>query len=148
MSLKLPLEDVLLNVKAESYEEALRIASSHLFKAGKVKQSYAESLLMREREYPTGLKMGNFNVAIPHTDYLHANTTQILVMTLNPQVSWHNMADAEEAIPVRLVVLSVFDKPEYQLEALQKIIGTLQNQTLVKQIISASNAQQVIEFFN
>lgn len=141
-------EDILLNIDAESCQEVLHLVSTHLFGEGKVKQSYEEHLIDREREYPTGLALGDINVAIPHTDYQYANTTQLLVATLKKPVEWHNMEDSDESIPVSVVVLSVFDKPEHQLEALQKIMGVLQNQELVAQIADADSAQQVIELFN
>ena len=148
MVLNLFPEDILLNIDAESCQEALHLVSTHLFGEGKVKQSYEEHLIDREREYPTGLALGDINVAIPHTDYQYANTTQLLVATLKKPVEWHNMEDSDESIPVSVVVLSVFDKPEHQLEALQKIMGVLQNQELVAQIADADSAQQVIELFN
>jgi PTS system galactitol-specific IIA component len=69
MALNLCPEDVLLNVDADSCEEVLHTVSSHLLDEGKVKQSYEEHLINREREYPTGLALGDINVAIPHTDY-------------------------------------------------------------------------------
>ncbi|MCR9035409.1 MULTISPECIES: PTS sugar transporter subunit IIA [Atopobiaceae] len=148
MVLNLFPEDILLNIDAESCQEVLHLVSTHLFGEGKVKQSYEEHLIDREREYPTGLALGDINVAIPHTDYQYANTTQLLVATLKKPVEWHNMEDSDESIPVSVVVLSVFDKPEHQLEALQKIMGVLQNQELVAQIADADSAQQVIELFN
>ena len=148
MSLNLYPEDILLRIDADSCEEVLHLASSHLLGEGKVKQSYEEHLLAREEDYPTGLALGGINVAIPHTDYQYANTTQLLVATLAKPVMWHNMEDSDELIPVSGVVLSVFDKPEHQLEALQKIMGVLQKQELVAQIVDADSAQQVIELFN
>ncbi len=148
MVLNLFPEDILLNIDAESCQEVLHLVSTHLFGEGKVKQSYEEHLIDREREYPTGLALGDINVAIPHTDYQYANTTQLLVATLKKPVEWHNMEDSDESIPVSVAVLSVFDKPEHQLEALQKIMGVLQNQELVAQIADADSAQQVIELFN
>ena len=148
MALNLCPEDVLLNVDADSCEEVLHTVSSHLLDEGKVKQSYEEHLINREREYPTGLALGDINVAIPHTDYQYANTTQLLVATLRKPVEWHNMEDSDETIPVSAVVLSVFDKPEHQLEALQQLIGVLQNQELVARIVASDSAQQVIELFD
>ena len=124
------------------------MVSSHLLDEGKVKQSYEEHLIDREREYPTGLALGDINVAIPHTDYQYANTTQLLVATLKKPVEWHNMEDSDETILVSAVVLSVFDKPEHQLEALQQIIAVLQNQELVARIVASDSAQQVIELFD
>ena len=148
MALNLCPEDVLLNVDADSCEEVLHMVSSHLLDEGKVKQSYEEHLIDREREYPTGLALGDINVAIPHTDYQYANTTQLLVATLKKPVEWHNMEDSDETILVSAVVLSVFDKPEHQLEALQQIIAVLQNQELVARIVASDSAQQVIELFD
>ena len=148
MTLNLRPEDILLHVQANSCEEVLRLVSSHLLEEGKVKQSYEEHLVDREREYPTGLALGRFNVAIPHTDYQYANTTQLRVAILEKPVEWHNMEDSDETIPVRAVILSVFDKPEHQIEALQQIMSVLQNQELVARIIASDSAQQVIEFFD
>lgn len=147
MTMKLFAEDILLNVDAKSDSEVLSLVAQHLFKEGKVKQEYEENLLLRELEYPTGLELGEINVAIPHTDYQYANTTQLVVVTLRNPVRWHNMEDSDEVVPVSIVVVSVFNHPEHQLEALQELMGVLRNQECVAEIVKATTPKQVISVF-
>lgn len=145
--IKLYPEDVLLGVEAASSEEVLKLASEHLLAEGKVKPEYEEHILAREAEYPTGLDLGGTNVAIPHTDWQYANTTQLLVVTLAHPVTWHNMEDSDETLQVSAAVLSVFDKAEHQLEALQQIMGVLQHQDQVKKLVGAKDPQEVVALF-
>lgn len=148
MSIKLCPEDVLIHIKANDCMDALHLLSTHLLNEGKVKPDYEEHLVSREREYPTGLCLGPINVAIPHTDYQYANTTQLAVATLEHPIEWHNMEDSDEVIEVSAIVLSLFDKPEHELETLQQLMNVLQNQELVAKIVSAESPQQIIQAFS
>ncbi len=147
MAMKLFTEDVFLNVDVKSDSDVLSFMARHLLKEGKVKKGYEEHLLAREFDYPTGLYLGEINVAIPHTDYQYANTTQVAIATLNNPVLWRSMEDPDETLSVSVVVLSIFDHPEHQLKVLQQIMGVLQNQECVAEITKATTPQQVISAF-
>ena len=58
---------ILLGVEGNTRDEVLNNISKVLIEKDIVKESFAEGLLKRENEYPTGLPVGEYNVAIPHT---------------------------------------------------------------------------------
>lgn len=141
-------EDVLLGLKAASQEEVVHLLCEHLAAQKAIVPGYEESLLEREENYPTGLVLGEVCAAIPHTDPQYARTTKLVVAALANPVAWKNMEDPDEQVEVSVVVLSLFDKPEKQLEALQKIMGIIQDQSALKKVLNASNADEVVRIFN
>ena len=42
----------------------------------------------------------------------------------------------------------LFDKPEKQIDALQKIMGVIQDQDTLKKALNASNVDEVVDIFN
>lgn len=141
-------DDILLQLEASDQRDALSKICAHLLAEGKIKPDYEEHLLARESEYPTGLELGELNVAIPHTDWEYSNTTQIVVATLAHPVTWHSMEDSDETLEVGIVILSLFNEPSHQLEALQGIMRVVQAQQSVAEIANAQSPQQVIAVFN
>ena len=71
-----------------------------------------------------------------------------MVATLASPVAWKNMEDPDDQVMVSVVVLSLFDKAEKQLEALKKIMGIIQDQDTLKQVLSASGPDEVVSIFN
>ena len=49
-----------------------------LEKRGDVKDSFLNSIIEREKEFPTGLDLGKYKIAIPHTNSEHVNAEKII----------------------------------------------------------------------
>ncbi len=126
----------------EQVESAL---AARLLEEGCVKESFAPALLAREADYPTALEVGEHNVAIPHTEAEHTEQGAICVGVLANPVSWHRMDDADEVCDVELVVMLALSDPHGHLEMLQKVIGLVQDQQLVGQILGAKTPAEVVE---
>ena len=141
-------EDALLGLKAASEEEVIHQLCEHLTAQKTIVPGYEESLLERDDNYPTGLELGEICAAIPHTDPQYARATKLVVATLANPVAWKNMEDPDEQVQVSVVVLSLFDKPEKQIDALQKIMGVIQDQDTLKKALNASNVDEVGDIFN
>ena len=145
--LNLPENDIFLGNEAESSEEALAIVCAKLLDEGKIKEGYLEAILAREAEYPTGLDLEGINVAIPHTDWIWSNTTQLVVATFAKPVTWHSMEDPDETVDVSMMIMSLFDDPSHQIEALTKIMGVVQDQGLVARLAGSSSVQEIAQAF-
>ncbi len=145
--LNLPENDIFLGIEAESSEEALAIVCAKLLDEGKIKEGYLEAILAREAEYPTGLDLEGINVAIPHTDWIWSNTTQLVVATFAEPVTWHSMEDPDETVDVSMMIMSLFDDPSHQIEALTKIMGVVQDQGLVARLAGSSSVQEIAQAF-
>jgi PTS system galactitol-specific IIA component len=136
---------VLLKQKFDSSEEIIRAISTELYKAGYVKESFAQAAIDREKNLPTGLPLaGGFNAAIPHTEIEHVIKPALGLVTLTQEVNFQNMVNPQESVPVRMVFVLALEQPKAQIEMLQEIASVLQNPGLVERILKAGSFEEVI----
>ncbi len=133
-----------LQLEAESSSDVIEHLGKKLLEAGLVKESFIQAAIKRESNLPTGLPLEDeINVAIPHTDIEHVLKPGIALATLAKPVVFQNMVDPTEAISVRLVFLMALDQPHAQIEMLQEIMGVIQNEELLQNLMKAEEVQDV-----
>lgn len=133
-----------LQLEAESSSDVIEHLGKKLLEAGLVKESFIQAAIKRESSLPTGLPLEDeINVAIPHTDIEHVLKPGIALATLAKPVVFQNMVDPTEAISVRLVFLMALDQPHAQIEMLQEIMGVIQNEELLQNLMKAEEVQDV-----
>lgn len=108
-----------------NYDEVLQHIHGKLYAEGTVKESYLAALREREAEYPTGILLDGYAVAIPHCDSQHANNPSINIIRL-PKPVQVNQADGDEKLSVKLVVNLVVTDPADQLQLLKALFNHLQ----------------------
>ena len=136
---------VLLNQKFDNSEDIIRAISMELYKAGFVKESFAQAAIDREKNLPTGLPLaGGANAAIPHTEIEHVIKPALGLVTLTREVNFQNMVNPQESVPVRMVFVLALEQPKAQIEMLQEIASVLQNPDLVERILKAESFKEVI----
>lgn len=138
-------ELVVTNLEVDDQEKVFKILFEKLFKNGYVKESFLQGIVNREKSFPTGLLLGENNVAIPHTDAEHVLRPSIAVATLAKPVMFKNMANPEEEIPVKIVFMLALNSPHSQVEMLQQLVSLFQNENILKQILDAKGGDEVIE---
>ncbi len=137
---------VLLNRTYENSEEIIRAVSAELFKAGFVKDTFAQAAIERERSLPTGLPLaGGINAAIPHTEIEHVFKPALGLVTLAKEVNFQNMVSPTETVPVRMVFVLALEQPKAQIKMLQEIASVLQNPGLVQRLLMATKFEEAIE---
>ena len=62
----------------------------------------------------------------------------------NP-VEWHKMDDPEDTCEVSVVVMLALTEAHAHLDMLQKVVGFVQDQELVKKVIAAETPEQAFE---
>lgn len=87
--------------------------------------------MKREKLFPTGLDTP-IPVAIPHTDSVHVISPAVCVLRLREPVAFSLMEDDSKKAFVEFVFNMALKSNDDQLEMLNKIIGTVQNETLLK----------------
>lgn len=142
-SLPLHIENIYLRRNFKDFGEYIDFITQRLEKEGLIKKNYKESILEREKVFPTGLDTGSIKVAIPHTDHTTSNTTAIILTTLETPVLFRMMDDPEKEIPVQIIIHILFDKAEKQLEVLENLMKILKNQEILQRIISSEEAIDV-----
>lgn len=119
--------------------EVLSAMADYLCEKGIVKNSYRQAVLDREASFPTGLKTGGINVAIPHTDIYHVNQAAICVAILKSPALFQAMDEPDHGIEVNLVIMLALTEAHGHIEMLQRIVKLIQNQEDVKNIIEVND---------
>jgi galactitol PTS system EIIA component len=136
---------ILMNYPAKDAEDIVTALGKRLMNAGFVKDTFVKAVLTREKTMPTGLPLnGDYNAAIPHTDVEHVLKAGVAMATLTTPVQFQNMAQPENAVPVKLVFLLALDNPKTQIKMLQEIAGILQNPELIESLMKANKAKEII----
>ena len=131
-------EAICLQLEAENAEEVIRMLGARLHSLGFVKDGFIEATLEREINMPTGLPLGgDINAAIPHVDIEFVNFPALALATLTKPVIFCNMVDADEKIPVRLVIMLALEQPKSQIAMLQEVSLILQQPEIVRQLTEA-----------
>jgi len=123
------MSDVKINVADgaafNTYDEVLVHIYETLYAAGTVKEDYLRALREREADYPTGILLDGYCVAIPHCDSQYANAPAVNVIRL-PEPVLVNQADGDDQLSVRLVINLVVTDPADQLQLLKALFNHLQ----------------------
>ncbi len=115
-------------------EELFRVMSNKLRENNYVKDSYLEAIIVREYEYPTALFVNGTGFAIPHTDSVHVNNSQICFVSLKRPIQFSNMVDKDDKIDVSLVFMLAIHKPHEQIDTLQNLMALFQNKPIVRKL--------------
>ncbi len=136
---------IALGVEATTSEEVINLLAGRLEKLGYVRPTYAAAVLAREASMPTGLPLGReANVAVPHTDPQHVIKPGIAFAALARPVSFANMEDPDEAVPVGLVFMLALNDKDAQIDMLQQIMETIQDPQAMDALMSAASADDVL----
>ncbi|MCL5045994.1 MAG: PTS sugar transporter subunit IIA [Actinobacteria bacterium] len=125
-------DQIALHVRAATWEEAIRRLARPLKDRGYVKDSYSDAVVAREREFPTGLLVGDTNVAIPHADAEHVMTSSLAVGFLEYPIKFQRMDDPAESVDVGVVFLLAVANPDEQTDALSKVMDLIRDQDFLK----------------
>jgi PTS system galactitol-specific IIA component len=138
---------VMINLEADTQQEALEKLAGRLYETGYVKDTYAQAILEREKVFPTGLPTEGYGVAIPHTDVEHVHKPAVALGILQKPVKFNLMGDLnpESQIDVQIMFMLALKEPHMQLELLQDIMEMIQDQELLKKMVEAKNVEALIQ---
>ena len=142
--LELFLKDELikLNLSCSDQERLFEVIFNEAFNNGYVKEMFLAKIMEREFIFPTGLKLNNYSVAIPHTDPQYVKEQFISVVTLKNPVIFHLMNDASQQTNVNVVILLGL-KSHSQLDVLQQLMQLIQNRSYIDQLLDAKDSKDV-----
>ena len=119
---------VLLGLDASTSEEVIRLLAQRLQTLGYVRDTFADAVVKREQEMPTGLPLErDENVAVPHTDPEHVIKPGVALATLARPVTFANMEDPDEMLAVGTVFLLAIHDKDQQIDTLRQIMTIIQS---------------------
>lgn len=122
--------------------------SKQAFQLGKVRADFLDRVKEREATFPTGIQLENLGVAIPHTDAECVLEEFVAVVVNQEPVEFKNMEDINQSVPASIVFVLGLNQAHAQLEMLQSLMGLLQNDAVLKDIIAVASAQDVLTIVN
>ena len=136
---------VTLDMEAKTSREVIESLGKLMLSKNDVKDSYIDAVIAREEELPTGLNIGNFYVAIPHTDSNHVNKSSMAIATLKSPVEFREMVNPDGKINVELVFLLAVKDPKEQVTLLKSLMAVFKNKKLLIQIKNAKDKLEVVK---
>lgn len=141
--MKFEKELAVFGSEADVKEEILSELGKRLIEKGWVKEGFIQSILDREKAFPTGLPTAPFGVAIPHTDGHMVNHPGIAFASLKKPVKFLAMGSDSVLVEVKLVFMLALKSPEDQLDMLQKLVALFQNPDTVEKLAKANTLEQL-----
>lgn len=133
------MKNIQLNIEDsnefKNYDEVLAYIYKQHLNNGTVKDSYLAALKEREMNYPTGILLDGYSIAIPHCDIEHANKPAIFIMRLSNPINV-DRADEDEKLAVQLVINLVVTNPAAQLNLLKSLFRNLQEASFYQKLLS------------
>ncbi len=117
---------VVLDLDATSQADQFAAVAAALGERDMVRESFVDALQARERAYPTGLNLGDFQIALPHVDPEHVTTPGLVVCRNSNPIDFMAMDNHALALPVRLSLWPIVTDPQRQvglLGALLQLLG-------------------------
>ena len=137
---------VLLDIKGDTNEEVLREVAKVLEAKGIVKETYADALVQREMEYPTGLPIGEMNCAIPHTYPEHINEIAIALVVLDKPVKFQQMGDPDEQVDVSVLICLAMKKMDDNVKLLPALMGFFADEENLKTLTTMKDPKAILDY--
>lgn len=137
----LTVEQIALGAKADSKEEAIRLAGALLVDNGVVEPTYVEGMLLREETMSTYLGNG---VAIPHGTYDHLgdiNRTGISVLQLPDGIEWE---DGE----VAHLIIGIAANSDEHIGVLSNLAEVVEDESTVEMLAKTEDPQIILDLLN
>ncbi|MDT2760531.1 PTS sugar transporter subunit IIA [Enterococcus xiangfangensis] len=130
-------------LKPQDYEEVITFLGKKMEELGYVKPTYVPAVLEREKGFPTGLQMGDYGIAIPHTDREHVRQSVLAIATLKEPIEVYSMINPEEKVSVSLVILMAVEDPDGQVKMLSKLMRLFQDVETLKCLEKVSSTEEM-----
>lgn len=131
-----------------SQDELFEEVYQQAFLEGYVRQDFFDRICAREEEFPTGIQLEDFGVAIPHTDAECVYKEFVAVITNRSPVQFLQMDDKNQTTDAKIVFVLGLNQPHTQLEMLQTLMRLMQDKPYLKKLIACQEKTEIIELMN
>lgn len=139
---------VFIGIDVSDRYELLRFMAKHLEKLSFVHGGFADAVIRREEEYPTGLPAEVMGFAIPHADSSFVEKTTIAVALLKNGIDFSRMDDPDEFVKVSVVIMLAVKEPDTQIELLQMLASSFQDEDFWTGIRELKDSEEIAASLN
>lgn len=143
---------VILNDPSESEASLLESIGKRLYLEGYVKDTFADALKEREKNYPTGLRTIPYEIAIPHADEIHVLQEAIVIIRPKKGVEFREMATLDKYVNARFIFMLLLKKESRHAECLEILLEMAQDGAVMEGLEKSEDEraafQLLKEYFN
>lgn len=142
-------EDLIhIGVDVSTADQAIEYISDILYKKGYVKEGYAQRVIEREKQYPTGLIGKGIGIAIPHTTSDYAVKPAVCVLIPKQPIPFMMMGTTDEEIKAQVLMPMVVKDNKMQLSMLRKMMALLKDTERLEKIRQATDKQEILQLLS
>ena len=116
-------------LEASNSKEVFEKVGGKFIEEGFCKDSYVDALVNRESEFPTGIDVDGFGIAIA---------------TLENPVKFVQMGTDNEEVEAKVIFMLAVDDPKKHLELLQNVLAVLQDKDVLNKLSNADRCSEII----
>lgn len=136
---------IFLRPEAKDCQTLLQLMGNEMIAQNYAKKGYADALILREQEFPTGLAIRGIGVAIPHTDPSYVKREGLAIAILREPVNFHQMGEEKAQVSVRLVFLLMIENTELHMEYLQELLQIIRDREILQNLLQAETEEQAVQ---
>ncbi len=137
-----------LDIQAHDKNDFFEKVSSELVEKGYVEKSFGEAIIERENNYPTGLQLDGFAVAIPHTDVIHIKKPFVAVKRLAEDIDFYQMGTDDVIVPVKDILILGIKEPKNQVGLLSDLMSCFADSDFVQKYRLVNTKDSIIDLIN
>ena len=135
---------IMLRTNVNTLEECIFLMAGRFREKGYVRSGYGEAVAEREKNLPTGLRGGEINFAIPHTDGELVIRPAVGVLLPVKPVRCRLMEDPQTAVDCELILPIAVKDARQQILLLKKVMKVIGSPDLLGRIRNAESKSEVI----
>ena len=137
-------DNIYLGVDGNNFFEVLNNVSKELNKKTYINDGYIESVIEREKIFPTGLEFPKYCIAIPHTDSKYIKKDAIAIVEPKQSVIFRDMATNSKDLEVNIFLLLLISKNENQVKVLSSVIKNFSDEDFYNKIIQNNDKKKIL----
>lgn len=141
-------ELIFLNQHFSDSDDFFLRVSEKLLAENLVTTAFLHSIALREREYPTGLALAPFSIAIPHTDIEFIKEPFIAFYQLAEEMSWNEMGADESKIKVKFIILLGLVDTSNHIDFLQSLIALFSTENHAHWLSKTQSSHDATNYLN
>lgn len=136
--------DVIIKLKAENWEDAIRKSSQTLLEKGSIESRYIDAMIKVVHETGPYFVIGK-HIALAHTrTEFGAIHTDISFATLDPAINF----GAGELDPVKLIITLSATDPDTHLDLLGELSDILIDEEKLEALFNAESAEKLVKILH
>ena len=138
---------IFINMNFENKSEVFKFIANELKKRNYADDNYEDAVNEREKQFPTGFRLKNINIAMPHADPVNSRADKLVVITLESPVEFQNAEDKEK-LDVNIVFGLVFHNRDKHIDYLMRLSNLIQDSGKLEKIKKSVTKDEIYDLLD